>query len=97
MLLSTVERATAETPRIPIDPLVDFMTLFNEELKYVCAWGRWRIGPALNEPLACSERRRPAVRPRLLAVAGSRHRGRARLRLVGGTAIASAARVEVRP
>lgn len=28
------------------------MTRFDEELDYVCAWGRWRIGQALNEPTA---------------------------------------------
>jgi hypothetical protein len=55
------------------------MILINEELKYACAWGRWRIGPALNEPLPCTERRLPR---RPLRAAGPRRRSRARLQLV---------------
>ena len=31
------------------------MTHWNDELEYVCAWGRWRIGQALNEPVAARD------------------------------------------
>jgi hypothetical protein len=62
------------------------MTLFNDELEYACAWGRWRIGPALNEPIGAG-----AVHPfapRALAHGASaprRRLRRARLRLVRST------------
>lgn len=53
------------------------MTRLDDESQAACAWGRWRIGPALNETIpARSERRtRNPERPRLAA-------RRARLRLV---------------
>jgi hypothetical protein len=66
------------------------MTHLDDELEYVCAWGRWRIDQARNEPIlgSTAEERRPA--PRRDAVAAQRpsssmRRGRARLRLVGGS------------
>jgi len=75
------------------------MTRFDEELDYVCAWGRWRIGQALNEPTAGPAERHglgARVRGRHAHTAtrlGSRvHSGnRARLRLVtvGGAVLAA--------
>ena len=62
------------------------MILFNEELEYACAWGRWRIGPALNEPLPCNERRLATQRPLAQRLSGERRRSHARLRLVACTA-----------
>jgi hypothetical protein len=59
--------------------------LFNDELKYVCAWGRWRIGPALNEPITCAEVHALAPAPVTVKQAPSvarRRSRRARLRLV---------------
>jgi hypothetical protein len=65
------------------------MTRFDDELDYVCAWGRWRIGQALNEPVLswtgerrCLDHR---VRQRLAQKTvrkTSATRGSARLRLV---------------
>ena len=62
------------------------MILLNEELKYACAWGRWRIGPALNEPLPCNERRLTTGRVLAHRITGERRRSRARLQLVASTA-----------
>lgn len=60
------------------------MTRFDDELTYVCAWGRWRIGPALNEPMTPRpERRAPKHTRAAVARPGAQ---RARLRLVAGTA-----------
>ena len=70
------------------------MTLLNDELQYVCAWGRWRIGQALNEPvLAWSGERRLVefrARARVAKVQRKVRAGRARLRLVAGTALCDA-------
>lgn len=59
------------------------MTPFDGELEHVCAWGRWRIGTARNEPVLDAEREvdRVPARPARLVVPGAL-RGRARLRLV---------------
>lgn len=65
------------------------MTRFTEELQYVCAWGRWRIGQALNEPVLAwgGERRVVEHRARLAGASPARkRRSRARLTLVAGTA-----------
>jgi hypothetical protein len=65
------------------------MTRFDDEPTYACAWGRWRIGPALNEPMM---RRRPRERGDPVSLVrkalDSRFRGndsKARLHLVAGT------------
>ena len=71
------------------------MTRLDDELEYVCAWGRWRIDQARNEPVvgATPERRNDRPRERVLFMrlpAGTAKpaRARARLRLVtdGGAA-----------
>ena len=66
------------------------MTLLNDELQYVCAWGRWRIGQALNEPILSwtGERRVIEYRARAHGAKPQRRarRSRARLRLVVGSA-----------
>ena len=62
------------------------MTHFDDELEYVCAWGRWRIDQARNEPTleSTAEERSPARRDGVAAhrPSASTRRGRARLRLV---------------
>ena len=61
------------------------MTRFDDELEYVCAWGRWRIDQARNEPVLPVERRAPPAARERIVVHAARHplrRGRARLRLV---------------
>jgi hypothetical protein len=64
-------------------PSGDLVILFNDELKYVCAWGRWRIGPALNEPVASADVHALEPRPNAHGVAFTRRRlRRAPLRLV---------------
>lgn len=62
------------------------MTLFDDELGCLCAWGRWRIDQARNEPVLPEPERARAdtrhervVRP---ATPAHRRRARARLRLV---------------
>ena len=67
----------------------EYMTRFDDELEYVCAWGRWRIDQARNEPvLHASEPRPPAPahreRERVAVKRVAVRRGRARLRLVAG-------------
>ena len=69
------------------------MTRFDDQLDYVCAWGRWRIDQARNEAVLPAERRPPPRKPE--AVHGTRNevrRGRARLRLVAAGAKAGATR-----
>jgi hypothetical protein len=67
-----------------------FMTLFDDELGYLCAWGRWRIDQARNEPvLPASERARAETGHQVVvhpAGPAHRRRARARLRLVFSTA-----------
>ena len=62
------------------------MTHFDDELEYVCAWGRWRIDQARNEPTleSAADERRPARRDGVPAQRPSAPtgRGRGRLRLV---------------
>ena len=61
------------------------MTRFDRELEYACAWGRWRIDQARNEPVLPAERRQSAAPRERVVVHGARKplpRGRARLRLV---------------
>jgi hypothetical protein len=75
------------------------MTRFDDELDYVCAWGRWRIGQARNEPTAGpAARHGPDARvrarcgPAVTRPAGRlRPANRARLRLVtvGGALLAA--------
>ena len=67
------------------------MTLFDDEPAYLCAWGRWRIDQARNEPvLPATERARAEASRHEWAVhpgAPARNRrARARLRLVCATA-----------
>jgi hypothetical protein len=67
-------------------PAIKPMTRFDDELEYVCAWGRWRIDQARNDSVLPAERRH-APPPRERVVHGARkplRRGRARLRLVAG-------------
>ena len=75
------------------------MTRFDDELDYVCAWGRWRIGQALNEPTAGpSERhcldarvrgRHTHTAPRLGSRLRSANPTRLRLVTVGGAVLAA--------
>jgi hypothetical protein len=82
--------ANGGVPGTHRDPLtISFgpMTHCDDELEYVCAWGRWRIDQARNEPVlgAAPEDGRPAPRRDAVAVhrpSSSMRRGRARLRLV---------------
>jgi hypothetical protein len=53
------------------------MTRLDDELQATCAWGRWRIGQALNEPMPVRSERRSRVQRHVRAIAL-----RARLRLV---------------
>jgi hypothetical protein len=63
------------------------MTRFDDELDYLCAWGRWRIGQALNEPV-CRPGEPRGVDQRLpqrslqKTTRSSVRRGPSRLRLV---------------
>jgi hypothetical protein len=64
------------------------MTRFDDELEYVCAWGRWRIDQARNEPVLHADAPVDSA-PHRDHVAQQRtgaRRGRARLRLVAGPA-----------
>jgi len=63
------------------------MTRFDDELEYVCAWGRWRIDQARNEPTLDADAPAQAAPVHRVRVAQQRsgvRRGRARLRLVAG-------------
>jgi len=65
------------------------MTRFDDELEYVCAWGRWRIDQARNEPELHEPAPRPvapAHRERAAPQRTRTRRGRARLRLVSAPA-----------
>ena len=65
------------------------MTRFDDELDYVCAWGRWRIDQARNDSVLPIERRNPpAPRARVIVhgAPNALRRGRARLRLVAAVA-----------
>jgi hypothetical protein len=53
------------------------MTRLDDELQAACAWGRWRIGQALNEPMPARTERRSHVHQHVRAMPP-----RARLRLV---------------
>jgi hypothetical protein len=65
------------------------MTRLDDELEYVCAWGRWRIDQARNEPVVAATPERRSDRPsnrvlftRLPASTAKPARAVARLRLV---------------
>ena len=65
------------------------MTRFDDELEYVCAWGRWRIDQARNEPELHETVPRtvaPVLRERVAPQRAVTRRGRARLRLVSAPA-----------
>ena len=76
---------TGADVRAPFHSAIKTMTRFDDELEYVCAWGRWRIDQARNEPVLPAERRH-APGPRQFVDAQRARsvlrRGRARLRLV---------------
>ena len=60
----------------------------DDDREYVCAWGRWRIGPARNEPMAHAPGEAAAEAPPVehaleRPMRLRPRRGRARLRLVG--------------
>jgi len=64
------------------------MTRFDDELEYLCAWGRWRIGQARNDPVLQADAPvdMAAQRERVVQQRGVARLGRARLRLVAAPA-----------
>jgi len=78
------------------------MTRLDDELDYVCAWGRWRIGQARNEPTAAAAGERHCLDPRVRGrhahtatrLGSTSSTGRARLRLVtvGGAVLSGSRR-----